>query len=131
MFKKVVSAIVAITLAASLAAVVIAQSKDAAQKIGVKKSRFVAVYTVSDDWKSKSLPEVPLDNHSEYVERLAKEKKLIAGGPFKDFTGAILIIQADTEAEAREIMMNDPLVKGQVVKAELHAWHVVIKGCID
>lgn len=128
MFNKISQAMLAAIVLAAFSSV--AQSQDAAKKTGVK-ARFVFIYTMEAAWKGKPLSEMPFAEHSRYVEKLAKEKKLLVGGPFKDLSGAILIIQADSEAEARQIMENDPIVKDKVVKAEIHAWHAAIKGCVE
>lgn len=46
--------------------------------------------------------------HREYLAQLLADGKLVASGPFEDETGALLIYQADDEADVRQLMDADP-----------------------
>lgn len=76
----------------------------------------------------KSLPiaeQKALPAHSAYMKELSAKGTLVVGGPLlasfdsMEPTGAILILRAETEAEARAIMAGDPsgLLSVQEVRA--------------
>ena len=46
--------------------------------------------------------------HRAYLAKLLAEGKLVASGPFTDETGALLVYQAENEAEVRQLMDADP-----------------------
>lgn len=133
MLRRISTAIIAAILLTAFSPAALSQEakKQGEKKHVEKKARFVVIYSIEAAWKGKPLSAMPFAAHSEYVEKLAEEKKLLVGGPFSDLTGAILIIQAASESEAKEIAHNDPLVKQGVVRAEIRGWHVAIKGCVD
>jgi len=80
----------------------------------------------------KSVPiaeQKALPAHSAYMQQLQSAGTLVLGGPFlasfetMEPTGAILVLRAETEAEARAIMAADPsgLLSVQEVRAFLMA----------
>jgi uncharacterized protein YciI len=136
MTRKLILSVLLVTLLAvgllSLSAAESREHTDAAAQSGKSgKQYFILIYTTEAAWKSKGMAEIPLGKHYAYVEKLVADKKLIVGGPFKDSSGAILIIQADDEKEARQIMDNEPLFIDKIVKAEMHPWNAAIKGCVE
>jgi uncharacterized protein len=62
--------------------------------------------------------------HFGYLQGLLREGKLILAGPCLDRELGISVIQAESEAEARSIMENDPAVKKGVMTPELHPYRV-------
>jgi uncharacterized protein YciI len=64
--------------------------------------------------------------HREYVAQLESEGKLVAGGPFKDGTGALFIYNVDSVQEAQAIVAADPYSRGAFASCELRDWEVVI-----
>ncbi len=65
-----------------------------------------------------------MGEHFGYLQELLNNGKLILAGP--ELTGkfGIAIFEADTEDEAKEIMINDPAVKSGIVTPELHPYRV-------
>ena len=49
--------------------------------------------------------------HLENLRPLIERGKLIIGGPFTDGSGSLMIVDMESEAEAREFAQNDPYVK--------------------
>ncbi len=97
-----------------------------------KRSYFVFIYTQGEAWiKGKPLNEQRLDGHFAYMMKLQGEKRLIAGGPFKDDSGAMGIFEATNLKEAEEIVNNDPIVKNRLVNAKVHPWLPAVLGCIE
>jgi uncharacterized protein YciI len=59
--------------------------------------------------------------HREYLDRLTREGKVLAAGPWENDSGALIVYQADNADEARKLLDNDPYsVEGVMVDAELH-----------
>lgn len=64
--------------------------------------------------------------HREYLQTLLDAGKLHESGPFTDETGALLIYEVETEAEAKELLANDPYTAGGVIgEATIKEWNVV------
>lgn len=82
---------------------------------------FAALYTY--DPAREDIGEVrPL--HREYLKAQYDEGKLLASGPRGG--GALILLQADSEADAREILDGDPFMKsGIVTDLDIEEWTVV------
>ena len=64
--------------------------------------------------------------HREYLASLLERGKLAASGPFVDDTGALIIYEAESEAEARELIAGDPYSRiGVAATATLKEWNRV------
>lgn len=64
--------------------------------------------------------------HREYLAGLLEQGKLVASGPFVDDSGALIIYEAADEAEARDLIANDPYAgAGVVMSGELKEWNRV------
>ena len=64
--------------------------------------------------------------HSDYLEALLDEGKLIFAGRCWDGPFGIIVIQAADEAEAQQIVDEDPSVMAGVQTAELHPFDVAL-----
>ena len=80
--------------------------------------RWVFIIRVPD-WQAirSHVPE-----HLNYLEKLKKEKKLFVAGSFPDETGGLIILQAGSEQEARDLMDRDPYFTHHVASYEVHPW---------
>ncbi len=65
--------------------------------------------------------------HLDHLDRLRQEGKLLLSGPFADFTGGMYLLQNVTEAEAREIVAADPLIRSGYSSAQIRAWDVAFE----
>lgn len=64
--------------------------------------------------------------HREYLTSLKEQGKLFASGPFTDDSGALIIYEAESEAEARELIEGDPFHQaGVFAKIDLREWNKV------
>lgn len=62
--------------------------------------------------KSKDALEMPLLlEHIQHLKNLHNSKNLIACGPFVDDSGAVLIIEAESQSKAENIVQKDPFIK--------------------
>ena len=70
-----------------------------------------------------------IDQHFEYLARLVAEGVVFLAGRTlitDERTFGIVIFQAPTEAEAIELMRNDPAVSGGVMAAELFPYRIAL-----
>lgn len=58
-----------------------------------------------------SLRPVVRPAHLENLRPLVERGKMIIGGPFTDGSGSLMIVDMDSEVEAREFALNDPYTR--------------------
>lgn len=67
------------------------------------------------------------DEHAEFIDRLTEEGFILMGGPLVDEGGALLVVQARDEDEARARLEDDPWYKEGVLRLEsIRRWQVFI-----
>lgn len=87
---------------------------------------FAATLTYVDD--AEQIAQVR-PTHREYLQALLNEGRIHESGPFADDSGALIVYSAETEADARELLANDPFTKGGVIAdATLKEWKVVFSN---
>jgi uncharacterized protein len=65
--------------------------------------------------------------HLESLKPLAQEGKVVLAGPFTDQAGSLIIIEADSLEEAKQIAGNDPYtVHGIFERVEVHPFQQVL-----
>lgn len=113
-------------------AVITSKQETESLNSGAKTEYFVFIYTPGPAWiKDQPITAQPLNKHFAYMAKLESDKILMLGGPFKDHSGAIGVLQARTLEEATKIIANDPAVKDGVVNAEVKGWHAAVVGCLE
>lgn len=65
--------------------------------------------------------------HHEYVSKLIASGHQAKTGYWRERGGGMLIFQADSLEEARNIVAQDPLVANNCVEYELHEWCIVVE----
>lgn len=68
--------------------------------------------------------EAVVDEHFDHLKRLLAEGRLVLAGPCLDRAFGVVILEANSEAEAAELVRDDPAVRGGVMTAELHGFRV-------
>jgi uncharacterized protein YciI len=63
--------------------------------------------------------------HREYVKSLNTQGHEAWTGYWRESRGGMLLFQANSLAEARQIVLQDPLIANGCVEFELHEWVVV------
>lgn len=87
---------------------------------------YTATLTYTDD-KEKIAQVRP--THREYLRSLVDSGRLHESGPFTDDSGALIIYIADSEADAREMLANDPFsTSGVIVDATVKEWRIVMSS---
>ncbi|MGB7990756.1 MAG: YciI family protein [Candidatus Methylophosphatis roskildensis] len=87
---------------------------------------FLVTYKPGDAWVAgKSSKEPPLSEHGKYMLRLFTLGKMKMAGPFNDDTGGAVVLEVDDEAEALELLKEDPAIKTRFFEHEVHPWGLV------
>jgi uncharacterized protein YciI len=67
------------------------------------------------------------DEHATFIDRLVDEGFILMGGPLVDEGGSLLIFNAESEAEVREKLKNDPWTRHGILKLEsVKLWEIFI-----
>ena len=76
--------------------------------------------TITDD------EDAIIGEHFDYLKRAYDNGVVLLAGPCLDAAFGIVILKCNSFEEAAEFMKNDPVVKNDIMKAELHAFKVSI-----
>ncbi|MGG3571904.1 YciI family protein [Bacillus gobiensis] len=63
-------------------------------------------------------------DHLEYLQKLSDEGKVFKKGAFADGAGGMVIYQAESLEEAKELAEADPYITKGVRRLELHEWKI-------
>ena len=64
--------------------------------------------------------------HRKYLAELKAARKLVVAGPFRDFTGGLIVYDAADENEVETLIKNDPFyTSGVFVKWSIRPWSPV------
>ena len=64
--------------------------------------------------------------HREYLTSLKEQGKLFVSGPFEDDSGALIIYEADSQADAEALIAADPFHEAGVFQSyEIRPWRQV------
>jgi len=64
-------------------------------------------------------------DHVDYLARLHTRGILIAGGPFRDGKGGMILIDVEDEEAARVVAEEDPFVTRGAERYSLRSWEVL------
>ena len=93
------------------------------------KDKFVVISSAGPHRDlSKTAREQPLwDEHAAFIDQLVADGFILMGGPLVDEDGAMLIVNAGDENEARGKLENDPWMTHGVLKLEsVKRWQIFI-----
>ena len=65
--------------------------------------------------------------HKDYVRQLIAKGHKAKTGYWAELGGGMLIFEADSLQQAREIVTQDPLIVNNCVKYKLHEWRIVVE----
>ncbi len=65
--------------------------------------------------------------HKEYVQQLINQGHKAKTGYWAELGGGMLLFEASSLEEAKEIVAQDPLIKNNCVSYELHQWKIVVE----
>lgn len=94
------------------------------QKMRIFAKISIAMFIFKLTYK-KPLTEVDrfLAAHREFLDRFYQAGKLVASGPREPRVGGVILCNAATEAEAREIIAQDPFFEEEVAEYEVVQFH--------
>ncbi|MBL4624444.1 MAG: hypothetical protein JKY42_04825 [Flavobacteriales bacterium] len=92
---------------------------------------FIVLYTIGENWDTTNEYHEQLysSEHSTHLSQLRKANKIPIGARYSD-TGMI-ILKANNESEAQEIIGKDPAMLNRLFKAEIYPLDAFYTGCID
>ena len=96
---------------------------------GQSKRIFVAISSAGPqrDFSKDARHQPFWDEHAAFIDRLVDEGFILVGGPLVDEGGAMLIVQARDEAEARERLKDDPWYQQGVLRLQgIKRWQIFI-----
>ena len=66
-----------------------------------------------------------VSDHKQYVRDLIERGHNARTGYWREYGGGMLLFEANSLEEAKQIVANDPLIKNNCVVYELHEWVIV------
>jgi uncharacterized protein YciI len=82
---------------------------------------FFIIYKRGPKWiPGKSVWEQSLLHHTRFLQQLLDQGKLEFAGPFLDDSGGVAVLTFSGEAEAKEILSQEPAILEGIFEAELH-----------
>lgn len=95
-----------------------------------KQQFFVRLIPPRNDWPESMTPaeQAAMSDHFEYLKKLTSEGKVLIAGPCFKPTFGVAVLETESEAEAREIMQNDPSVVRQINTFEIQPMRVALLG---
>ena len=86
--------------------------------------KFAAIIEYSQD---RERVEANRPAHRQYLRQLREQGQLVACGPFTDNSGALIIYEAGTHAEAEKLLHGDPFHRdGIFLRWQLRPWNPVM-----
>jgi uncharacterized protein len=95
----------------------------------VSTTLFLVFQNPGPNWVSgRPTREQPLwDEHAAFIDRLFDEGRIVLGGPYADYSRALLVVQAQDTDEARNLLREDPWGKsGILIPSEVIEWTVFV-----
>ncbi len=88
-------------------------------------AKFAVILTYDADQTARRQEVRP--THRDYLKSLADAGKLLHAGPFADDSGALIVYEAETRAEAESFLSEDPFTKQGIIKAwQMNEWNRVL-----
>ncbi|RZL31273.1 MAG: hypothetical protein EOP35_22395 [Rubrivivax sp.] len=84
---------------------------------------YVVIYRPGPAWPAgKTIAELPLKDHFNYLIELYARGAMKQGGPLTDNAGGLVILEVADAAQAQALAAGDPAVKAGLFLAEVHPW---------
>ena len=87
---------------------------------------YAIIYTPGPAWiAGRPASQQALGPHTAYLQKLRAAHKLLQVSHSGDGSTWVAVFEAESEAEARQLLTIDPAVGAKIVHAELRPWHIV------
>lgn len=93
------------------------------------RRRLLVRFRAGPTWADRGPPQAQpgWDAHEVFIDRLVERGTMVMGGPLSDHTGALIMLEGVTDAQARELVADDPFVEnGVFVLDEILDWTVFV-----
>jgi uncharacterized protein len=93
------------------------------------KKTFVIFFSPGPTWVAgKTSREQPYwDEHAIFMDKLFEEGTVILGGPYADYTGILVIVEAFHEEDVYALFQDDPFVVNEVISiSSVHEWLIFL-----
>lgn len=92
---------------------------------------FAVTFRTGPGWDAAKPPgeQRYFKEHSANIRQLKAEGRLVVGGRFADV--GLLLLRAETQADAQALVDRDPSVANGTFKAEVHPWSTFATGCVE
>jgi uncharacterized protein len=94
----------------------------------VRARRVIVRWKAGPTWTSGNVDQQPgWNEHAAYIDDLIERGIFVMGGPLADNSGSVSLLEGVDEAEARELIADDPFVaNGVFVLDDVRAWNVFV-----
>jgi uncharacterized protein len=93
------------------------------------KRTFVVQRPVGSHWrKGVYVREQPLwDEHAAFVDKLFDDGRVLLAGPYEDGSGALIVVEHESEDAARRLFDDDPWTIHDILRTgEVKAWRIFL-----
>ena len=92
------------------------------------KHRVLVIFRAGPTWESGPPEDQPdWDAHADWVDDLIAKGTFVMGGPLRDNSGSVNLLEGLTAAEAEELLAKDPfVVNGVFVLDSVRDWTVYV-----
>jgi uncharacterized protein len=93
------------------------------------KKTFVIFFSPGPSWVTgKTSREQPYwAEHATFMDKLFEEGTVILGGPYADYTGILVVVEAFHEEEVYALFRDDPFVVNEIVRiSSVHEWLIFL-----
>jgi uncharacterized protein YndB with AHSA1/START domain/uncharacterized protein YciI len=93
-----------------------------------KQQFFIRLIPPRDDWPESMTPseQAAMSDHFDYLKKLTNDGRVLIAGPCIKPTFGMIVLQTDSEDEAREIMQNDPSILRKITTFEIQPMRVAL-----
>ena len=93
------------------------------------KKTFATFFSPGPTWiAGKTSREQPCwTEHAAFMDKLFEDGTVILGGPYADYSGLLVIVEALHEKEVYELFGDDPFVVNEIVRiSSIHEWLIFL-----
>jgi len=84
------------------------------------------IIILSEETNQKDVDPAIVEAHDHFLDFLNSQGKLFASGPFINRPGGMIILNADSMAEAQAIAQESPLIQNKLRRYEILQWDQTI-----
>src|SRR2546427_10617519 len=99
-----------------------------AERTAMKKN-FATFFSPGPAWIAGKTSREQLwwTEHAAFMDKLFEDGTVILGGPYADYTGLLVIVEALHEEEVFELFGGDPFVVNEIVRiSSIHEWLIFL-----